>query len=281
MAYILKLLISASIALIVAIFLASLPPRDFPVGEKIHIPENFSLTAVSNLLAKKDAIRSPFLFKAIVTLLHGQGGIIAGDYLLKKSENVWTISRRVTEGDQQIDPIKVTIPEGSTVNDIAWVLLKKIPDFNAPHFVSIAHSYEGYLFPDTYLFYPNTSPAEMVKKMRKTFDVKFKNISKDTVIMASIIEKEVSKYEDREIISGILWKRLKEGMLLQVDVAIETYKEKGLPKFPIANPGTLAIKAAENPVKTKYYYYLSDKEGVTHYAVTYDGHKANINKYLR
>ena len=120
--------------------------------------------------------------------------------------------------------------------------------------------------------------------------------------MASIIEKEVADYKDRRIVSGILWKRLKAGMPLQVDAVFpyikgkagrvffedlkidspyNTYLYKWLPPTPICNPGLDAIDAARNPVESPYWYYLSDKKGITYFASTFDGHKINRAKYLR
>ncbi|PIP73278.1 MAG: hypothetical protein COW88_02715 [Candidatus Lloydbacteria bacterium CG22_combo_CG10-13_8_21_14_all_47_15] len=125
----------------------------------------------------------------------------------------------------------------------------------------------------------------------------------DVVVMASLLEKEARTMETREVIAGILWKRLKDGMPLQVDAVFpyingkntfqlsledlqvdhpyNTYTRKGLPPGPIANPGLDAIIAAINPEDTPYYFYLSDKEGMMHYARTFDGHLANKARYLR
>ena len=104
---------------------------------------------------------------------------------------------------------------------------------------------------------------------------------KDIIIMASIIEGEANGYEDRGFISGILWKRISIGMPLQVDIALETYKRKGLPKTPVGNPGIESIKAAIHPQSSPYLYYLHDKNGKIYYAKTYAEHNRNIAKYLK
>ena len=121
---------------------------------------------------------------------------------------------------------------------------------------------------------------------KKTFSIFSKIISfgkseSDIVIMASIIEREAKGDSDRGIISGILWNRIRNGMPLQVDAAPETYKTKGLPKNPICNPGLEAIKAAMYPQNSSYFYYLHDKNGVIHYARTFEEHKQNKLKYLK
>ena len=121
--------------------------------------------------------------------------------------------------------------------------------------------------------------------------------------MASILEKEVPKTEDRKIVAGILWKRIKIGIPLQVDAVFpyitqrknkiitrddlkidspyNTYLNKGLPPGPISNPSLDAIISAVSPKETKYLFYISDKKGVTRFASTLEKHNNNINKYLR
>jgi UPF0755 protein len=122
------------------------------------------------------------------------------------------------------------------------------------------------------------------------------------IIMASILEKEAPDTKDREIISGILWKRISIGMPLQVDSVFpyiigvnslqltkadlattspyNTYLYKGLPPGPISNPSLDAILAAAQPTKTNYLYYLSDLKGNMHYCATYACQLANQRKYL-
>lgn len=305
-----KLFGLACVALIIMVFVAVLVPRQFPEGTRVHIAQKSGLSKTADTLTSKNIIASPFLFKAVVVLLHGHNRIAAGDYQFDKPQNLWTVVGRLMRGEQGLTAIKVTIPEGSTVEDIAWILMRKIPDFNAPLFLKIAKGYEGYLFPDTYFFYPNSTPEEISNALRKNFDTQFRTLlletslsgrkPADVVTMASIIEREAASSTERAIISGILWKRLDEKMPLQVDATLvyitgnaytsiadtkidspyNTYKYKGLPKGPISNPGLDALRAAVKPVTTKYYYYLSDKKGVTHYAATFEGHQVNRGKYL-
>ncbi len=302
-------LASATVAvLFVMVSIAAFVPRQFPVGTTVKVAKNTSLSQVADMLAEKNVISSPFLFKVAVKL--GQGTINAGSYAFGKPQNLWTVAKRLVRGEQGLEKIKVTFPEGSTNSDIAWILLKNIPDFNAPYFIKITQGYEGYLFPDTYFFYPNTSATEAFTELRENFDKKFETLSMDIklstrkavdiVIMASMLEREATNTEDRGIISGILWKRFDEGMPLQVDATLvyltgdsevtidhtkidspyNTYKNKGLPIAPISNPGINALRAAAQPVKTPYYYYLSDAKGKMHYATTFAGHQVNREKYL-
>ncbi len=295
---------------IILVSASAFVPKEFPTGTIIKVSKDSTLSEISDSLAKKHVINSPLLFKAVVSLFHGQK-IVAGDYAFNEPQNLWTVVRRLVRGDQGLVAIKVTIPEGATVDDIAWLILKKIPGFDSPYFVKIAKDYEGYLFPDTYFFYQNTTPDEAFDALRKNFNKKFQTLvmdvayskrkPKDIVIMASMIEREARTLEDRAVIAGILWKRLDEGMPLQVDATLvyltgrsytsledtkidslyNTYKNKGLPPGAISNPGIEALRAAAQPVKTPYYYYLSDLSGKMHYAIDFGGHQINRERYLR
>jgi len=120
--------------------------------------------------------------------------------------------------------------------------------------------------------------------------------------MASLLEEEARALETRRIIAGILWNRIKLGMLLQVDAVFpyiigkntyevtldelqvdspyNTYKYPGLPVGPISNPGLSAIKASVTPIESKYLFYLSDKAGRMYYAENFEKHKENRIMYL-
>ncbi|TSD02100.1 MAG: UPF0755 protein [Parcubacteria group bacterium Athens0714_24] len=177
-------------------------------------------------------------------------------------------------------PLRVTIPEGYDLKDIAGKF-KVFKNFDVNNFLSLASKSEGRLFPDTYFLTGTEDETDIIKIMRDNFYKKIGKIDDDILIMASILEREAKTKEDMEIISGILWKRIKVGMPLQVDSVPETYSYKGFPPAPICNPGLKAINAAKNPVESPYWYYLSDKKGNIHYAKTLDEQNANKAKYLR
>ena len=175
-------------------------------------------------------------------------------------------------------------------------------------------SLEGYIFPDTYFVNQNEQPQEVLAKIIQNFnkkvsmDIRLK-IKKsgqgmhEILTMASMLEEEATSTSYRKIISGILWKRLKIGMALQVDPTVRyatgkftgalsvddykfdslfnTYKYRGLPPGPISNPGLDAIEAALEPTSTSYFYYLSGKSGIIHYAKTFEEHKLNKGRYLK
>jgi len=178
----------------------------------------------------------------------------------------------------QLSSLKVTIPEGFTDEDIAKKL-KPFKNFDHDNFFKIAR--QGYLFPDTYFLTGKEDEKQIVKIMEDNFKKKVGEIKPDVLVMASILEKEDKNTENRAIISGILWKRLKAGMPLQVDCSLDTYLCQGLPSVPICNPGLKSIEAALNPVDSEYWYYLHDKKGIIHYAKTFEEHKRNKAKYLK
>lgn len=174
---------------------------------------------------------------------------------------------------------------------------------------------EGYLFPDTYRVVAGASAEQIINKMFNNFDKKLtpemradilaqKKTIYQIMTMASLIEKEVRTQADMKIVSGIFWDRIKYGLPLQSDASLSyilddkigghtveqtkidspynTYKYRGLPFGPIANPGLNAIKAAIYPVVTEYNYFLSDPEtGQTVYGQTLEEHNYNKAKYLK
>ena len=176
--------------------------------------------------------------------------------------------------------VRVTVPEGFNIRQIAE-RLEEAGFFPAEEFIKLAQNEGGYLFPDTYEFYGHARPEEVILRMKENFLKKAGEVSPDAVIMASLLEEEAAQTEDRKIISGILWKRLGAEFPLQVDAEPGTYEYLGFPPSPITNPGLDAIDAALHPASSPYWYYLSDKEGNTHYAKTFEEHKANRLKYLK
>jgi UPF0755 protein len=245
-------------------------------------------------------------------LFGGTKGIIAGDYFLNNRQNTILIAYKFSRGDFRLTPIKVTIPEGLNIFEIAKIISEKFPQIPEETFRELAKVNEGYLFPDTYFFLPNVLAQDILLEMNrnfnlriKTLDIEINNFGKplsDIIKMASIIEKEARTMEARQIIAGILWKRISIGMPLQVDVSFKyingkvtedltladlkidspynSYLYKGLPPTPIANPGLDSIKATIKPIKTDYLYFLSDKNGEMYYAKDYAGHLHNKELYL-
>ena len=172
---------------------------------------------------------------------------------------------------------------------------------------------QGYLFPDTYEVFTDVTEEEVVYRLLDNFNAKITQDMRDEIertgrnlyevlTMASIIEKEVRTLETKRTVSGIFYNRLDIGMALQSDATVNyitqsgrdrstfedlaidspynTYKYKGLPPGPIANPGFDSIYAAVYPYDTDYFYFLTTPDGRIFYGKTFDQHVRNKNKYL-
>jgi len=208
----------------------------------------------------------------------------------------------------QTPRVTVTIPEGSTVEDINKILVEKKVLLDE----LLNDEVEGYLFPDTYEFFLQSSVLVVEEKLTENFQVKITSILpngltegeiKNIIIKASLIEKEVPDSAERLVISGIIDKRNLEGVPLQIDATIcyikedpclpiteedknidslyNTYRYTGLPIGPINNPGLDAIEASITPRESEYWYYISDpKTGQTIFAKSLDEHNSNVVKYL-
>ncbi len=302
--------VTGMLVLLVVLFL---PTRQFPANTIITIKTGTTLSSLSREFKEKNIVNSSTIFHTLVKLFGNDRAIESGDYLFDHSLGVYEVARRIAKGEHGIATVRVTIPEGMNTHEISNVLKNKLPFFDDVLFLKLASLQEGYLFPDTYFFNSTVSPQEVISRMEDNFKEKTRKLEseskktnhsfKDIIIMASILEKEVKTIESRIIVSGILWRRLSIGMPLQVDATLgyvtgkgsdtltlddlnmqspyNTYKNKGLPIGPIGNPGLEAIDAALHFKASPYLYYLSDKEGVIHYAVTFEEHKANRMKYLK
>ena len=257
----------------------------------IHVSSGESLNSITSDIESKNTVRYSSVLKFFVILFKSDRQITTGDYLFEKNQPVFKIAWQIARGNHNVNPIKITFKEGITNEEMATILADKLPGFRRDLFLTNIDTKQGYLFPDTYSFYPLTTTEEIVNTLSSNFKKRIsllnskinssgKSLS-DIVTMASILEKEAAGKDDAPIISGILWNRIKMGMPLQVDAAMSTYKTKGLPDEPISNPGLSTIDASLNPISSTYLFYLHDKNGVVHFSKTYQEHKLNINRYLK
>ena len=306
--------IACLIPLISLYYVTCSAPGEFPVDTVLSIPQGQTLTGIVNELTTQGAIRSSFVFKSFTVLFGGRQGLKAGDYYLETKQSALVLAWRLTHSDYSLKNIKITIPEGWSSTEIAHFIAKdkRFSKFSAKEFIKISEKYEGYLFPDTYFLPKNSSALAILEKLENNFLKKTNSLKieaeakgldwEEVIVLASIIEEEASGKGDREMISGILQKRISKGIRLQADATVfygmkvagiegdfdsdfdseyNTYLHSGLPPKPITNPGILSIEAAINPKYSDYLYYLHDKEGNVYYAKTYDEHRSNINKYLK
>ena len=288
------------------------PPENFPIGELIEVPKGQSLRDVAQKFEEEGVVRSGFALRTLVRLTGGERSVHAGDYLFKEPPNLFRVACALVLGAYGLEPVRIRILEGATVEEMAILFDRQFQRFDADNFLTEREKNEGYLFPDTYFFLPNATEDTIIEAMRQNFDeqtvILRKDIASSTrslsdiVIMASLIEREARNSIDRRKISGVLWNRIAKGMPLQVDVAFlytlgkytfqltnedlqtdspyNTYTRKGLPPTPIGSPSLDSLEAAFRPTKSEYLYFLADHSGVTHYCKTYSCHMANKARYF-
>lgn len=291
-------------------------PRSFPEQALITVNRGESLSEIAVSFEQKEVVRSAFWLRTFIILLGGEKRVVAGDYYFPAPVSVFKVARKLHKGEFGLIALKITVPEGVCSHEISKILEKELPTFNAEDFINevLDSNYEGYLFPDTYFLTPNIKASDIILMMRENFArqinpyaediLKSKKSLDEIVIVASIIEDEANgSLESKRVISGILWKRLRLGIPLQVDAPFQyyngknsytltekdlvedhpynTYKNKGLPPTAITNPGIDSIRAAIAPTQTEYLYFLSDKKGNLYYAKTFEEHKRNRELYLR
>ena len=287
-------------------------PLSKNVEERIFVVEKGQGSEkIAENLKSEGLIRSKWLFFYYIWFRGKSTKLQAGGYSLSSSMSISEIAKKILEGDVIKNWVKATIPEGwsnKKIEERLFALGLIEPGEKLPQ------KEEGYLFPDTYYFYKETTIEGIIKKMRDNFDRKVdeklrKEIEKqnrtlyDILIMASILEKEVITDEDRAIVAGIFWKRLEINYPLQSCATIayvlgvdkwrysiedtrvkspyNTYTNIGLPPTPINNPGLSAIKGAIYPKKTDYNFFLTDPEtGNTIFSKTFEEHNQNKAKYF-
>jgi len=305
-----------------------------PLKEKSSPPQIFQVKKgqgvfeIAKNLKKERLIKSEFSFLLYLVLKGKTKSLQAGYYLLSPSMTPFEIAQKLIEGDVIFE--KITIVEGENKNEIAEYLEEKgiLKKENFLEKIKLkywrekyeflkdvkAEDLEGFLFPDTYFVKKGETEEEIISKFLDNFDKKVneklrEEISEkgkslyDILILASLLEKEVKTFEDKKLVSGILWKRLENEIPLQVDATItfitgkktikipaedlkidspyNTYKYKGLPPTPICNPGLESILAAISPQQSDYWYYLTTSEGNTIFSRTLKEHNIAKAKYLR
>lgn len=292
------------------IFIA--PPPQFPTGITVTIEKGSSASFVADYFAEKQLVSHSWLLAFLLRLSGKSEELHAGNYYFHSPQNLLAIVVKLIRADYGFEPVRITFPEGITVREMAIRIDKIFPGITASEFRAAAQTHEGYLFPDTYLLDPSSDAASLVALMRANFDTQIAVLSdqirasthtlSELVILASILEKEARTDKSRRIIAGILENRLAIGMPLQVDAVFgyifnrdtyspslkdltidspyNTYTHRGLPPGPIGNPGLNALEAALHPIKTKYLYYLTGKDGRMYYATTFAEHQANKTRYL-
>jgi len=288
----------------------------------VDVAPGTGASAIAAQMEKSGIIRSRYGF-ALVRLQKG-GTLKAGEYRFDHPVPMTEIYSRLVQGDVYTQAL--TIPEGYNIFDIAAAVesagFGKRDAFLAAerqHTELIADllppavhpdSLEGYLFPDTYRFSRHATPVQILTAMVHRFRQASKQLGLEradmarTVIMASLIEKEVGQDTERPLVAGVFVNRLAKSMPLATDPTViyaalldnrwrgtiyasdlqspspyNTYRHTGLPPGPISNPGMAALRAAMRPARTDYLYFVSDAAGHTRFSVDLKEHAQQVQAY--
>jgi len=319
---------------------ALLVPVTPPAQTFVMLRPGYSTRRIAAELKSAGVIRSQRAF-IFWHYLHHRRSLKAGEYLFEKPASVRDIHRRLARSEVYFHT--VVVPEGYTIFDIARAI-EAAGLGSADDFVSVAESdtvlisdlapdatsLEGYLFPETYEFTRMMSMQDMAAAMVKQFrqvarqiglipsngtdslsSTEAQPVSPDnnipqTVIMASIVEKETAVPDERPLVASVYYNRLAKRIALDADPSIiyaellagsyqgalhhqdmrfnsryNTYRFAGLPPGPIANPGKSALEAAMHPAQTDYLYFVADAAGRHRFARTMEEHNRNVAAYRK
>ena len=302
------------------------------IKKEFVIKSGDSVQEIAANLQSRNLISDMDFFKFYVWQKKISSNLQAGNYELSPSMSIPEIANLFIEGKIKSNEISITIPEGFSNKEIGERLAENgliekegFINFNKTNNLDLS-SYEflqdkpenaglqGYYFPDTYEYYKDSSLEDITKKMLDNFNKKLSPGLRDeiekqnksifeTLILASIIEKEAGFAEEMDKVSSVFHNRLEIDYPLESDATINyitesgrsrstyedlqidspynTYKYTGLPPAPICNPGLNAIKAAIYPKETDYFFFLTPSDGKAIFSKTYAEHLKNQSKYLK
>ncbi len=289
----------------------------------VNLAPGSSATRIARQLEAAGVVRSQYAFDLLRVL--ERRTLRAGEYRFDHPSSAIEVYERIVRGD--VYTRALIIPEGANIFDIAArveqagfdtrqnfleAAVKQVPlvsDLDPR-----AKSLEGYLFPDTYRFAPNTSSAQIVAVMVHHFrtvaaQLGLKENVHKVVTIASLVERETAVDADRPLVASVFENRLKKKMPLMTDpsviygleleglwrgaiyrsdltrdTAYNTYRHPGLPPGPVANPGIPSLRAALHPAETGYLYFVAasnNAQGHSLFASTLDEHNRNVAGYRR
>jgi UPF0755 protein len=307
-----------------------------PISETfVDIPPGASTHAIAMQLEKNGIIRTQYAF-ALIRLYRTYKNrpitLKAGEYRFDHPANPLEIYSRLDRGD--VHTITLAIPPGYNIFDIAHAVESAhlgSPAISASDFLAatrqhpeliavwqptgsaVPASLEGYLFPDTYHFSRHATPLQILTAMTHRFHQALTQLEAEgytptdiprTVLMASLIEKEVSQDSERPLVAGVFLNRLARNMPLATDPTViyaalldnrwrgtiyasdlqdpspyNTYRHPGLPPGPICSPGMAALKAAIHPAQTDYLYFVADANGHSRFSTNLKDHNAAVQTY--
>ena len=303
-------------------------------GEEVlvTIEDGTSTYGIGKVLKENELIRSSMVFLLKVKTSEYSGKLTSGTYTLSPKMTITEICQNLSEKKPVRETVTITFPEGYTIEQMAQTLAEKSLVSRDAFFSAISDSYEydflneipkdkdythalqGFLFPDTYEFYEDSSAHEIINRMLARFDEVYFSMATDSkdifdiITKASMIEKEAKLESERPVIAGVIENRTSRNMPYQIDATVlyaatdglydndnsafiadkiknldspyNTYMYAGLPAGPICNPGTTSIKAALNPDSHSYLYYHTDtkkNDGSHIFTETFNQHTSTMN----
>jgi UPF0755 protein len=302
------------------------PYRGYQVAEQfVEIPSGVGSRAIGARLVEAGVVRDPLSFR-VALAMSGQGRRLqAGEYRFDRPMTPFEVIDKLARGDVHF--VNITFPEGLKIPEMAAIVeargLGAADTFVAaardPSPVKsldpAARDLEGYLFPDTYPVRRDMGARQLVGMMTARFQQVFTEELREgaerlgltlrqAVTLASLIEKEASRAEERPLVAAVYLNRLRIGMALQCDPTViyaleragkftgnlrredldvdspyNTYRYPGLPPGPIAAPGRASLEAAVKPAAVDYLYFVSRNDGSHEFARTLDEHNRNVQRW--
>ncbi len=302
----------------------------------LTIPEGADTEEISHILGENGLVKLPFLYRLYAGFRGWSDTHLAGEFTLSRAMGYDELRSMLSPKKGVREQVKITIPEGFTTDEIISLFTEKGigtregfldaiengGDFGYDFIRAIPanegriHRLDGYLFPDTYFFYADSSEKEVISKLLAGFDRKFDEALRleaekmgysldEVVTLASIIQGEAYYRADMAGIASVFYNRLNSSAFpcLQSDATAKyaketsgnfdaltaadldmmespynTYKTKGLPPGAICSPGADALRAAVFPADTDYYYFVSAKDKSTIFSRTYAEHLRAVQK---
>jgi UPF0755 protein len=274
----------------------------------VNIPHGSGIRDITDVLQREGVIDQPWVFIGGVMVLKAREDLKAGEYQFRAHASLHDVVGTIVDG--KVVPHQLSFPEGLTSEQIVARLLDD--DVLTGNIKEMPR--EGTLLPDTYNFTRGVTREQMIQRMqaaqqrvlkevwdRRAADLPLKTPDQ-LVVLASIIEKETGRAEERSRVAAVFVNRLKQKMRLQSDPTIiyglvggkgtlgrpimkseieqptpyNTYVIDGLPPGPICNPGRASLEAAANPARTREIYFVADGSGGHVFAESYDQHQKNV-----
>ena len=302
------------------------PYKGFAESEQfVDIPPGASTAEIRRRLVDAGVVSDEFVFRAALMWTGRSRALQAGEYRFDRPMGAVDVIEKIARGDVYAHPI--TFPEGLTIREMAAIYesrgfgtAREFADAarNATLIADLdpaAADLEGYLFPETYALSRGTPATTLIRIMVDRFRATYADLQskrsgepglslRQVVTLASLVEKETAKAEERPLVAAVYHNRLKRRMAMQADPTVvyalvkagtydgnirkrdlsvdspyNTYKYPGLPPGPIASPGRAAIEAALAPADVSHLYFVSRNDGSHVFADTLAKHNANVYEY--